>query len=41
MSRWVLATVGADFEVVDPPEFRDDVRRMGDQFVRAGAAIRG
>ena len=31
----VLAAVGADFEVVEPPELRDYVRRMGEFFVRS------
>ncbi len=31
----VLAAVGADFEVVEPPDLRDYVRRMGALFARA------
>ena len=31
----VLAAVGADFEVVDPPELRDHVRRIGELFTHA------
>lgn len=33
----VLAAVGAEFEVVEPAEFRDYVRTVGDLFLRATA----
>jgi predicted DNA-binding transcriptional regulator YafY len=32
----VLASVGADFDVVQPPELRDYLRETGERFVRAG-----
>jgi predicted DNA-binding transcriptional regulator YafY len=35
----VLAAVGADFEVVDPPELRDYVRRTGEFFIRATRTV--
>ena len=31
----VLAAVGADFEIVGPPELRDHVQRIGELFARA------
>jgi predicted DNA-binding transcriptional regulator YafY len=36
----VLASVEADFEVIEPPELRDHVGRLGRQFVRAGRRSR-
>ena len=32
----VLAAVGAEFEIVNPPELRDYIRRLGEFFARAG-----
>jgi predicted DNA-binding transcriptional regulator YafY len=32
-----IATVGVDFTVLGPPEFADEVRRLGERFARASA----
>jgi predicted DNA-binding transcriptional regulator YafY len=33
----LLGAVGADFDIVDPPELRDHIRAIGDLFSRAGS----
>ncbi|GAA0945345.1 YafY family protein [Nonomuraea longicatena] len=38
---FILAAVGARFDVVDPPEFRDHLRDIGRLFLRAGTSEQG
>jgi len=35
-----VATIGVDFEVLEPPEFVDEVRRLGERFARAAPSAR-
>jgi len=36
-----VAMIGVDFEVLDPPEFVDEVRRLAERFTRAHSSTRG
>jgi predicted DNA-binding transcriptional regulator YafY len=36
-----VATIGVDFEVLSPPEFVDEIRRLAERFARAHSSTRG